>query len=274
MSQFDSFGAVLRNFGATGIYGLAVRFSPSADGNLHFECDPRTGEITAIAFPEPDRNDLDEARARLIAGMVNHIVSDTTPGLGAATQAAIRRGANRPQNAAERLMAQSLHSQDKRFEDSDLANQRLLQARHEEVIAGVRAYFDGLDGNEVTQELRDIYGENRDEAFRTGLARVLAREADLKNPDSGINPDQRAIAQFLEDYGFQSDSRTRAIAANPAIRTQPRGLQRAAFQSMWQAMEKLQEAVETQLHRKLTEDETIDLWQQGSARLQMIADYF
>jgi hypothetical protein len=84
--------------------------------------------------------------------------------------------------------------------------------------------------------------------------------------------EQRAIAQFLEVNGFRSDPRARAIAANSSLRTLPRGLQRTTFESIWQALEKLQAAVESLLHRKLTEDEVTDLWQAGAANLQVIAD--
>ena len=285
MSDHDTFFALaLRLFGARSFYGLRTRFSPSPDRNYHYVADPRTGEITHIHIPAPDPNDVDQtghlkpdsqsalqdAAARLIAGMAIHVALESTSGKQAARDAAIRRGADRPQNSAEEVMSVSLRSSGRRFEDTDLAMQRMAQAMHEETIAGIRAYLNGEEGNEVTEDLRREHGDNRNEAFRTGLQNQLAQEANPGNPDSGINPDQRAIAQFLDQNGYQSDSRTRAIATNPALRVLSRGLQRPVFEAAWKVLEELQQAAETRLGRKLTEAEVIELWQEQATNLSTI----
>jgi hypothetical protein len=294
-------GAFLRVFGARSLYGLGIRFGPSPDNNAHFEADPRTGEITNMNTPVADPADRDEAGRlkpdspsamreagwRLVAGMTNHVATDSTEGKAAAREAAVAAGAMRPQNARERLMEASLRANGQRFEDTDLAKQHLAQGMHEQTVAGVQAYLNGQQGNAVTDYFRRTHGENRTgltegngisaaqvaegNAFQPMMQNLLRREADSRNPDSGINPDQRGMTGFLDPNGYQPNNLTRAVAANPYLRQLPKGLQRAAFEGAWDCMSGIQAIADGNKRAQtvsaanpqgvgLTEDEVIDLW--------------
>jgi hypothetical protein len=308
-------GAFLRVFGAKSLYGLGIRFGPSPDGNAHFEADPRTGEITNMNTPVADPADRDaagrikpdspsamrEASWRLVAGMTNHVAMDSTEGKAAAREAAVSRGAMRPQNAREKLMEASLRANGQRFEDTDLAKQHLAQGMHEQTVAGVQAYLNGQQGNQVTDYFRATHGENRKglarvpgkpedltsaqneqnrkaeegDAFQPMMQNLLRREADSRNPDSGINPDQRGMSSFLDPNGYQPNNLTRAVAANPYLRQLPKGLQRAAFEGAWDSMTGIQAIADANKRREtvsaanpqgvgLTEDEVIDLWHENA----------
>jgi len=276
------FGAMMRKFGQKQLYGGGVRFGVSKDKNgLEFERNPITGDLTNVNLPEIDKEDRDEngkvsfdsrknqvhAQGRALAAMIDH-TQDSAPGREAARDAAIRKGALKPRTMSDFALAATEKSAGRRFEDTPLAKQRLAQAEFEESLAGAQAYLAGEKGNEVTDYWRRTHGDNgfqnAGEAakFRQQKAREIAREADPTNPDSGLNPDQRRLSGFLDTNGRMSNNLTRAVSANPFIPHMPRGLQVAAFEGLYGAMQGgVQPAVEDELGGKLDYEDAVDLWQ-------------
>jgi len=303
-------GAFLRVLGQRALYGLGIRMGPSTDGQAHFEADARTGEITNMNTPVPDPKDkftegaqkgqlkpnsassFKEAGWALMAGMANHLALDSAEGKQAARNEAINSGAARPQNASESVMEASLRAGGRRFEDTDLAKNRVAQAMHNASISGIQSYLNGEKGNAVTDYFRKTHGENRaglvaggnisqeqvdqGNAFQPMLQNLLRRESDSTNPDSGKNPDQRGISSFIDPNGYQPNNLTRAVAANPYLRQLPRGLQRAAFEGAWDSMNGIQaranEAKKSEQRALgkpetgLTDDEVIDLWHETAPK--------
>jgi hypothetical protein len=77
----------------------------------------------------------------------------------AACQAAIDAGAAKPQGVMERMAAGNMAYQGTGwFEQTEVAQARVLQAAPEQALIGAAAYVRGRAGNAYTRCLRDNYG--------------------------------------------------------------------------------------------------------------------
>jgi hypothetical protein len=243
----------------------------STDGTIGFNYDPVNRRYTQVV-PTPDANDSDNGE--LIAGSA----SSRKIALGNLYSGTVLYGKNNPAiTDAARRDAAPAYMPSPGGEDRDLERecalkgvdfwhhprirQRGAQAEHAAMMTGVRAFYNGQRGNNVTAALRDAWRDmwqlddghpqidnpweltgnpaedarrgRAQEKFNNRVQRAIALESDFRNPDSGEYSGQQFNSSILANRaGASSTPDHRRVLANPNLSRLNQHLQEAGFEGL------------------------------------------